>query len=233
MNQDRATAIQNNVAMKNAVVNQNAGPGALAVLAGANTALNSQMLKIAQQEQDANKQLAAEEGKLGMQASMFNAETGMKRDMFNAELSKDERRYSREDTLGALNAAARGVAGIVKDERAFKADERYANAIDDTGAYDRFTTLEQLQKEAKRKNSPFYGKTEAELRRISAAMYKELNPEGYVSKSEYTKLQEENAKMKKEQEEAAKKNKAKFGGARQYVSRLGELSGVRATKAKL
>ena len=61
-------------------------------------------------------------------------------------------------------------------------------------------------------------------------MHRELNPEGYVGKSEYTKLQEENAKLKKEQEEAGK---AKFGGARQYVSRLGQLSGVRATKAKL
>jgi GH24 family phage-related lysozyme (muramidase) len=233
LNQERASSIQNNVAYKNAVVNQNAGPGALAVLQGANAALNDQMLKIAKQEQTANTQLAAEEGKLGMQASMFNAETGMKRDMFNAELSKDERRYSREDTLSALDAAARGVAGIVKDERAYKADERYANAVDGTGSYTRFTTLEQLQKEARRKNSPFYGKTESELRRMSAAMYKELNPEGYVGKSEYTKLQEENAKLQKEKEEAAKNGQVKFGGARQYVSRLGQLSGVRGTKAKL
>ncbi len=232
MNQDRATAIQNNVAMKNAVVNQNAGPGALAVLAGANTALNSQMLKIAQQEQDANKQLAAEEGKLGMQASMFNAETAMKRQMFNAELSKDERRYGREDMLGALSGAARGVAGIVRDEKLYAAQERLART-DETGSYDRFATLEQLQKEAKRKGSPFYGKTEAELRRIASAMYKELNPEGYVGLAEYKKLQEEKAKLEKEKAEAEKQGKAKFGGARQYVSRLGQLNGVRSTKAKL
>lgn len=233
LNQERASAIQQNVAYKNAVVNQNAGPGALAAMQSANANTNQQMMQIAKQEQDANKQLAAEEGKLGMQASMFNAEAEQKRQMFNTEFNQGERRYRREDILGALDTGASRIAGIVKDERAFKADERLANALDETGSYDRFTILEQLNKEAKRKNSPYANTTEAERRRIAAAMHKELNPEGYVSKSEYNKLQEEKAKLQKEREEAEKKNQAKFGGARQYVSRLGELKGVRGTKAKL
>jgi hypothetical protein len=232
-NAGRAAAIQNAVAMKNAVVNQNAGPGALAVLQGANAALNDQMLKIAKQEQTANTQLAAEEGKLGMQASMFNAEADQKRQMFNTEFNQGERRYRREDILGALDTGASRIAGIVKDERAYKADERLANALDETGSYDRFTILEQLNKEAKRKNSPYANTTEAERRRIAAAMHKQLNPEGYVGKSEYNKLQEEKAKLQKEKDDAEKEGKAKFGGARQYVSRLGELKGVRGTKAKL
>jgi hypothetical protein len=199
----------------------------------ANTKTNQQMLGIAQQEQNQNRQLAAEEGKLGMQASMFNAENEQKRQMFNTEFNQKERQYRREDILGALDTGAARIAGIVKDDRAFKADERLANALDETGSYDRFTILEQLNKEAKRKNSPYANTTEAERRRIAAAMHKELNPEGYIGMSEYTKLQEEKAKLQKERDEAEKKNQAKFGGARQYVSRLGELKGVRGTKAKL
>jgi hypothetical protein len=233
LNQERASAIQQNVAYKNAVLGQNAGPGALAAMQSANAKTNQQMMQIAKQEQDTNRQLAGEEAKLGMQASMFNAEAEQKRQMFNTEFNQGERRYRREDILGALDTGASRIAGIVKDDRAFKADERLANALDETGSYDRFTILEQLNKEAKRKNSPYANTTEAERRRIAAAMHKELNPEGYVGKSEYTKLQEENARMKKEQEDAAKEGKAKFGGARQYVSRLGQLSGVRGTKAKL
>jgi len=233
LNQERASAIQQNVAYKNAVVNQNAGPASLVAMQSANTKTNQEMLKIDQQEQFDNFRNASEENKMGMQASMFNAENQQKSQMFNTEFNQKERQYRREDILGALDTGAARIAGIVKDDRAFKADERLANALDETGSYDRFTILEQLNREAKRKNSPYANTTEAERRRIAAAMHRELNPEGYVGKSEYTKLQEENAKMKKEQEEAAKKNQAKFGGARQYVSRLGELSGVRGTKAKL
>lgn len=233
MNQERASNIQQNVAYKNAVINQNAGPGALAAMQAANTKTNEQMLKIAQQEQNQNRQLAAEEGKLGMQASMFNAENNLKTQMFNKEFNKDERRYRREDILGALDTAAARVAGIIKDDRSYKAQERLATALDETGSYDRFSILEQLNKDAKRKGSPYYGTTETERRRIAAAMHKELNPEGYIGMSEYTKLQEEKAKLQKEKEELEKEGKAKFGGARQYVSRLGQLSGVRATKAKL
>jgi hypothetical protein len=233
LNQERASNIQQNVAYRNAVINQNAGPGALAAMQMANTKTNEQMLKIAQQEQDSNRQLASEEGKMGMQASMFNAENEQKRQMFNTEFNQKERQYRREDILGALDTGASRIAGIVKDDRAYKAQERFATGSDETGSYQRFTTYEDLAKDAKRKNSPYYGKSDSELRRIAAAMYKELNPEGYVSKSEYTKLQEEKTKLQKERDEAEKKNQAKFGGARQYVSRLGQLSGVRATKAKL
>lgn len=233
LNQERASAIQQNVAYKNAVLGQNAGPASLVAMQSANAKTDQQMMQIAKQEQDTNRQLAAEEGKMGMQASMFNAESQQKTQMFNKEFNQKERQYRREDLLGALDTGAARIAGIVKDERSFKSQERLANALDETGSYDRFSILEELNKEAKRKNSPYYGTTETERRRMAAAMHKELNPEGYVSKSEYTKLQEEKAKVQKEKEELEKAGKAKFGGARQYVSRLGQLSGVRATKAKI
>jgi hypothetical protein len=233
LNQERAANIQQNVAYKNAVLNQNTGPAGLVTMQLANKNAAEQGLKIDEQEKRQNADLASREGENQMKASMFNAETDQKRQMFNTEFNQKERQYRREDILGALDTGAARIAGIVKDEKTYDSDKRLANALDETGSYDRFTILEQLNREAKRKNSPYANTTEAERRRIAAAMHKELNPEGYIGKSEYTKLQEENARLKKEQEEAAKKNQAKFGGARQYVSRLGELSGVRGTKAKL
>jgi hypothetical protein len=228
LNPERDAATKNAVAMRNAVINQNAGPGSLAVLQGANNALNEQMLKIANQEKDANKGLLAQEGENQMKASMFNAETEQKRQMFNTELNKDERRYSREDKLGALDAAMRGVAGVVTDNLKYKATERLANAMDETHSYERLKVLEDLRKQSKNKKSPYYGMNDTELRKMAAQYSKELFPEGYVSRIDYEKIQAELEKAKKEKETP----KAKMGGARQYVSRLGDLKNVRGLQAK-
>ena len=59
MNAERAAAERNTVAVKNAIQNTNAGPGGIAAMMAANTSQNNQMLTIANQEQEANKQLAA------------------------------------------------------------------------------------------------------------------------------------------------------------------------------
>jgi hypothetical protein len=228
LNPERDAATKNAVAMKNAVINQNAGPGSLAVLQGANNALNEQMLKIANQEKDANKGLLAQESENQMKASMFNAETEQKRQMFNTELNKDERRYGREDKLGALDAAMRGVAGVVTDNLKYKATERLANAMDETHSYERLKVLEDLRKQSKSKKSPYYGMNDTQLRKMAAQYSKELFPEGYVSRIDYEKIQAELEKAKKEKETP----KAKMGGARQYVSRLGDLKNVRGLQAK-
>jgi hypothetical protein len=215
MNQERASAIQQNVAYKNAVVAQNAGPGALASMQMANTKTNQQMLGIAKQEQDANKQLAAQEGSLGMEASKFNADTGQKTQMFNKEFNKDERRYRREDILGALDSAASRIAGIFKDKKSYDAQERLARALDETKSYDRFSIYEQLTKQANQKNSPYYGVPDAELRRMAAGISEQIYGDmGIVA-------------------EAPGTAPARTGGVRQYISRLGDLKSARATKAKL
>jgi hypothetical protein len=229
MNQERASAIDTNVAMTNAIRNTNTGPGGLAMMLASNRKLDEQMLKIAKQEQDANKELAGKEAQLGQAASQFNAENELKRQMFNTEFKQKERQYKREEFMGALDTAMRNIAGVVKDDRAFKSQERLAKALDETGSYDRFTIYEALEKEAKRKNSPYTGMSQSELRRIAAAIGRDINPEGYVSPTEYASLKSENEKLKKDKEESGK---AKYGGARQYVSRLGQLNNVRSTKPK-
>jgi hypothetical protein len=187
LNQERASAIQQNVAYKNAVLGQNAGPASLVAMQSANTKTNDQMLKIAQQEQDSNRQLASEEGKMGMQASMFNAENQQKTQMFNTEFNQKERQYRREDILGALYSGASRIAGIVKDERSYKANERLARALDETHSYDRFSMYEQLTKQAKQKGSPYNGVSDAELRRMAAGISEQIYGEmGVVAEAPTT-----------------------------------------------
>lgn len=219
MNAERAASERATVAVTNAIRNQNAGPGSIAAMMAAGAKQSQELLAISNQEQRANRELAAEEARLGQQASMTNAEMAQRASIANAQnrlaaqqanleagiqearLRIDEKRYKREEILGALDTAAARVAGIVKDEKSYKAQERLAKAIDATGSYDRFTIYEQLQKESKRKNSPYYGKTDAELKKIAANTHNY-----YVGKAG---------------EEA---ETAKLGGARRYTSRLGDLN---------
>lgn len=221
MNAERSAAERNTVAVRNMIQNQNAGPGGIAAMMAANSNMDQQMLTIANQEQRANRELAGEEARLGQQASQFNVEQAQRAQMANvqnqlavnqanleagiqeARLKIDEKRYKREEILGALDTAAARIAGIVKDEKSYKAQERLAKAIDNTGSYDRFTIYEQLQKESKRKGSPYYGKTDVELKKIASDTYNEVI-----------------GRMGLEGETETERT----GGARKYTSRLGQLS---------
>jgi hypothetical protein len=218
-NQERASLIDQNVALRNAVTSQNAGPGALSAMMAAGTQAAKNQLAIAQSESEANKQLAAEEARLNLQASMANQEMGLKRDMFNREFFDKQRNYKREEILGALDAAAERTAGIYKDNKLFAAQERLAKALDETGSYDRFTIYEELKKQSKEKDSPYYGKTDVELRAMAASyatsIYGDLDYYRYVADKEGKGSGEGNKEG----------DKAKLGGVRKYTSRLGELSG--------
>jgi hypothetical protein len=215
MNAERSAVERNTVAIKNAIQNQNAGPGGIAAMMAANSKQNQQGLEIANQEQRANRELAGEEARLGMQASMANAEMAQRANMANvqnqlavnqsnleagnqeARLKIDEKRYKDERTLGVLDTASGRIANIYKDYKSYEAQERLANAMDDAGSYKRFEYYEDLKKQAKDKDSEFYGKTDKELRDYSAKQYND-----YIGT-------------------------AKTGGirkTRKYTSRLGELS---------
>ena len=213
LNQERASAVSSQVALNTAIQNQNMGPGAISAMIATAGKTNEQMLKIAKQEQDSNKQLAAEEAKLGMQASMFNVENEQKRQMANADLRIGEKKYKREEMLGTLDAASTRITGIIKDERMFKANERLAKAMDETGSYDRFTLYEQLQKEAKNKRSPMYGKNETELRNMAAGYSKLFYGDRGIVADQFNG-----------QAQGQQQQQQKLGGARQYTSRLGELT---------
>lgn len=213
LNQERASAVSSQVALNTAIQNQNMGPGAISAMIATAGKTNEQMLKIAKQEQDSNKQLAAEEAKLGMQASMFNVENEQKRQFANADLRVAEKKYKREEILGTLDAAVNRITGIAKDDRMFKANERLAKAMDETGSYDRFTLYENLQKEAKNKRSPLYGKNEVDLRNMAAGYSKLFYGDKGIVADQFNG-----------QANTQTQTQQKLGGARQYTSRLGELT---------
>jgi ribosomal protein L12E/L44/L45/RPP1/RPP2 len=213
LNQERASAVSSQVALNTAIQNQNMGPGAISAMIATAGKTNEQMLKIAKQEQDSNKQLAAEESKLGMQASMFNVENEQKRQFANADLRVAEKKYKREEILGTLDAAVNRITGIAKDDRMFKANERLAKAMDETGSYDRFTLYENLQKEAKNKRSPLYGKNEVDLRNMAAGYSKLFYGDKGIVADQFNG-----------QANTQTQTQQKLGGARQYTSRLGELT---------
>ena len=215
MNQERAAGIQMARGMQTAIQNQNAGPGGIAAMMATNSKLSDQMLQIASQEQRANLQLAAEEARLGQQASQFNVESGLKSDamradiaQFNKKLEVGEKQYKREERLGALEAGVRGAAGIYRDRLQYQAQDRLARAVDETGSYDRFDFIEKALKDRKKKSSPYYGMSEYDITQIAAERF----PVNVVAEA---------PKKAKESKEADNKKK---GGVKRYVSRLGQLN---------
>jgi hypothetical protein len=215
MNQERAAGIQMARGMQTAIQNQNAGPGGIAAMMATNSKLSDQMLQIASQEQRANLQLAAEEARLGQQASQFNVEAGLKSDamradiaQFNKKLEVGEKQYKREERLGTLDAAVRGATGVYRDQLQYKAQDRLARAINETGSYDRFDFIEKALKDRKKKDSPYYGMSEYDINQIAAERF----PVNVVVEA---------PKKPKESKEADNKKK---GGVKRYVSRLGQLN---------
>ena len=85
-------------------------------------------LKIAQAESEANKQLAAEEARLGAQTSEFNIGQDATAQQFNRQLAREQIKDRREEVMGALDAAADRIAGITGDVLDYRAQERLAEA---------------------------------------------------------------------------------------------------------
>jgi len=209
---ERAAAIANSNAINKYIEGTNAGPAAIVGKLANSSRLQQNMLQIREEESKINTAIQNKEAELGQRASEFNAQQAMeasaataenrqraseslqKAKMFNKQLELNEKQYKREEFFGALDEAATRIAGIYKDDRSYKAQERLANAMDDAGSYQRFQYYEDLKKQAKDPQSEFYGKTDKELRDYAADQYNQ-----YIGK-------------------------AKTGGTRRYTSRLGELS---------
>jgi hypothetical protein len=212
-NRAKDQVAKSGTAVRNFISSNNTGPGGIIAAMTANKDMNEQLLNIASKESEANKARTAEEAKLGMQASMFNAEQDLKRqginadiNQFNKKLEVGEKQYRREEIMGAIDTAVSRVAGVVKDERMYKATERLAKALDQTKSYDRYEVYEKFVKEKKKKGSPFANMSDYELRLMAAAIVGETTvvpPSG------------------KEGEEGG--DNKKLGGVKKYVSRLGDL----------
>jgi hypothetical protein len=172
-------------------------------------------MKIQEQDDRANLALASKEAELGQRASEFNAQQAMeasaataenrqrasenlqKAKMYNKNLELAEKQYKREEILGALDTAASRIAGIAKDKLSYDTAERYAQAIDETGSYDRFKMMELMEKDPE-----FASLTKEQKNKMIAQM---------------------EAQYKLDMMEKAK-DKKMTGGTRRYTSRLGDLN---------
>jgi hypothetical protein len=117
--------------------------------------------------------------------------------MYNKNLELAEKQYKREEILGALDTAASRIAGIAKDKLSYDTAERYAQAIDETGSYDRFKMMELMEKDPE-----FASLTKEQKNKMIAQM---------------------EAQYKLDMMEKAK-DKKMTGGTRRYTSRLGDLN---------
>jgi hypothetical protein len=202
LNQERASEREENIAATNLVRSQSGTQAAVSQMF--NNKQNANMLKISKQEAEANKGLAAAEQDLSSRVSMFNAGQEMARQEFNKRTEIDEKRYKREERLATLQQFGLVTAGNYTDKKKYEATERLANALDETGSYNRYTLMEAL-----RRDPSFKGMPDSQLKEFATAYYnarERSNEQTNVGGSE------KNA------------NTQKTGGARRYTSRLGELT---------
>jgi hypothetical protein len=202
LNQERASEREENIAATNLVRSQSGTQAAVSQMF--NNKQNANLLKISKQEAEANKGLAAAEQDLSSRVSMFNAGQEMARQEFNKRTEIDEKRYKREERLATLQQFGLVTAGNYTDKKKYEATERLANALDETGSYNRYTLMEAL-----RRDPSFKGMPDSQLKEFATAYYnarERSNEQTNVGGSE------KNA------------NTQKTGGARRYTSRLGELT---------
>lgn len=230
-NTERAL-VQDTYNATNQALQNMSGPGAIAGMLAAKTKANQQNLAIANAEQNANIVLAAKEADLNANISKFNVGTAMQAQTTNAGLGvqnaamqNDARKfntgarmqadmYNLETKLGAGEKAVNTIAQYDMDNRQLKATERYAKATDYSGALNREQVYNDLKRASQDPNNKdFYGKSEAELwdytRRYDKQMY---GDRGNVIITNNT---------------ANKEEQKKFGGAKKYISRLGDLKNVK------
>lgn len=179
--QERAAAIANAAALNKYIEGTNAGPGAIIGKLAVNAKLNDQMLKIQDADNRANLQLRAKEAELGQAASTANAQMALqaasqsaenlqrasenlqKAKMFNAQMEMSEKQFADERKVASMTAAVRGVASTVGDVLSYRAQERLAKVIQESGEYDRFKLKELMDTDP-----AFVNLTQAQKNEIAA-----------------------------------------------------------------
>jgi hypothetical protein len=169
--------------------------------AGVVQALNNKMTQslgqITEAESEKNRQLMNEEARMGLQASTVNASAELERQKFNKTMEYEGSIEERNSRLADLQQIGLVTAGNYTDEMKFRATERLANALDETGSYTRYTLLEAL-----RRDPAFKGMSDSALKEFATAYYNSRERTNEKTNVGY----------------------AKFGGPRKYTTRLGELS---------
>lgn len=230
-NEQRNDLRANTAAMNQALQNMS-GPGAVAGMLAAKTKSDQQSLAIANAEQNQNMGLAAKEAELNAGISKFNVGTGLQAEttnagigVQNAAMQNESRKFNaaskfqadidnRDTKLSAGQHAIDSYLTYDMDKRKLAATERVARAQDYSGALYR----EEVFNKAKRasqdpNNKDFYGKSDAELwdytRKYDTRMHGERGNVIYADADKNNQDQK------------------KFGGAKKYISRLGDLKNAK------
>jgi hypothetical protein len=202
-NAERASNASDMRATMASIENNAAGPGGMVNMIAAMGKKRQGDLQIAQAESAANKQLSAEEARLGAQTSQFNIGQDAQAQQYNRQLAREQIKDRREEVLGALDAAADRIAGITGDVLDYKSAERQAEAISgETGVL--------LREELRRQNPDM---SETEIAALAAQM----------EEGEKLNRRQSGKKEKTKREPSAKKKARKEGRANVRAIRRGEV----------
>jgi hypothetical protein len=158
MNAERAANSAMNVGTRRQFANQASGPAGMAASLAANQQARQQNLEIGNLEGRTNKDLMAQEASINANIASQNASSANQAGQFNAQMlqQRDQNQFDQNIYTKMHN---RDVAsGVIRDAMAYKAEERYANSLDDVGAYMRFVQEEQNRNKT-RKNTTTEEKT--------------------------------------------------------------------------
>ena len=192
--------------------NTNLGPGKIIAMQNVAAKTAKEIAQISGRQDEENRALRGKEGELAAEVSSRNAANAMEASKANMNAQIMQNQYEDERNLGVYDALAERITGIDKDKRQLEMQYKIARMMDMTGAFNRYEIYDNLKEAAKDKNSPYYGKTDAELRTIAATL-------GYdPTKGIVVDDKEE--------------QKRTGGMGRKYTSRLGELTGKRSTLAR-
>jgi len=120
------------------------GPGGLAARLASNQAARNQDLQIGNEEARQNMGLMNQEASINATIANQNMNRTLAANQSNANLKAERDRFNHEQKLNALKSMGETGAGLTSDYMSYKADNRYANALDDVGAYARFVESERL-----------------------------------------------------------------------------------------
>ena len=138
MNAERAANAAGNVAFNKNVMNQASGPGGMAAMLAAGNQSRNQSLQIANQEARQNTGLMNQEASLNANIAQQNMARTQDASKANAENQTLRDVNQHEQKLNAYKAIGQVGAGITKDYMSYRGDERLANAIQESGEYERF-----------------------------------------------------------------------------------------------
>jgi hypothetical protein len=169
-NAERASLGNTTTAANKFIQNNAAGPAAISAMMATNEKQRSGNLDIANAEARANKELAGQEELANLQASQFDSTQGMRASMFNAQAQNQRDQNEYEKRMLAFNQLGTNTAQYGKDLRAYKAEERFAEASQIDNEYTRQKYLEELRRQSKRKKSEYYGMNDNQLREAAAKM---------------------------------------------------------------